>query len=88
MYQAGGAGVAFVSPDNKSKGMWPVCHAYSVPHEDGWEKCHHISKKIRANIGKLIKAGTFDNKSGSSGDNTLVARTSAKGKPAKKKRAQ
>ena len=40
-----GPGVAFVSPDKKSKGPWPVCHTWGITHNRGREKCNTISKR-------------------------------------------
>ena len=82
----GRAGVAFVSPDKKSKWPWLVCHACGKQHKGNWEKCNQISKMVRANIGKLVKAETFDDKSGGSGNTPTATRTTGGNKPTKKKR--
>ena len=90
MDPASNPNVAFVSSDKKLKGPWPVCHTCGKQHKGGWELCGQITKKVRANIGKLVAAGTFDDKSSrsssSSGDNTTASRTSSSGKPTKQKK--
>ena len=75
-----------MSPNNKSKGPWPVCHTCGVPLKSGWKKCHQISKKLRANITKLIRASIFDRKSGGGGNHTTTARTSGRDKSTKQKK--
>ena len=57
-----------------------MCHVCGKQHKGRWELCDQISKKARANIGRLVAAGVFDNKS-SRGDNTTVSRTSGWRKP-------
>ena len=80
------AGSVFVSPDKTCKGTWPVCHACGKQHNGGWNKCNQISKTVRTNIGKLVKAGAFDNKSGDGGSNRNTPRTTGGGKPTNQKR--
>ena len=83
---ADGTGVAFVSPDKKSKGPRPICHACNRQYKGGWELCDQITKKVRANIGKLVAAGTFDDKSIGGEGNTTASKTSDGGRPTKQKR--
>ena len=85
---SGGTDVVFVSPNRTLKGQWPICHACGKKHKGRWELCDQITGKVRANIGKLIAAGTFNNKSSSStsGGNTVIPRTSGGGRSAKQKR--
>ena len=77
-----------MSPDKKSKGPWPICHTYRKQHEGGWELCDQITKKVRANISKLVTASTFNNKSNRSssngGGNTTTSRTFGEGMPTKR----
>ena len=80
----GGLGVAFMSPNKKSKGPWSVCHVCGKQHSGGWKKYNQILELVRANIGKLVDAGTFDDKSGGGGgDKPTTARTTGGNKPTK-----
>ena len=85
-YPVSGVGVAFVLLEKKSKEPWPVCHTCSKQHKGEWQKCNQISKTVRANIGKLVKAGVFDNTSGSGSIKPTAARTTGGNKPNKQKR--
>ena len=63
-----------------------LCSTYVACHmKVNGKKCHQISKINRANIGKLIEAVFFDNKSGTSWDKPTTARTPGGGIPTKQK---
>ena len=38
-------------------------------------KCRNITDKMRGRVNKMVKAGTFDNKSGDGGDKSTTARS-------------
>jgi hypothetical protein len=69
------SGVAFVSPNKKSKELKPGCHVCGKQHSRDWEKCNQISETARGNIGKMVKTSAFDIKSGSGSGNTTTERT-------------
>ena len=64
----GRPGAVLVSPDKKSKGLCPVCYACEKQHEREGEMCGQMTEKVRASIGKLVAASTFDDKSSSGGN--------------------
>ena len=79
----GGTGVTFVSP---GKNIFPVCHACGKQHDGGHLQCNSIPDKHCKRTNKLVKAGIFDNKSGSidsGGGNTAETRTTGGNKPIK-----
>ena len=57
------AGVAFVSPDTKTK-TFPVCHVCGKQHKGGYMKCRNITEDMRTGVDQMVKAGAFDDKSG------------------------
>ena len=53
-----------------------------MQHNDGWKSCKKISKPVRARIGKLVKAGVFEDASAGSG----ATKAAGVGQPTKQKR--
>ena len=56
-----------------------MCHVCGTRHDGGINNFHQISDTVRANIKKLVKAGTFD------GNNDDATKTTSARKPTKKK---
>ena len=83
---AGGHDVAFISPDRKTTEIWLICHACDKTHKDGWEKGNQTTKKIRAQIRQLAKAGTFEDKNTSSSGDIGTPKASKVGRPTKHKK--
>ena len=73
----------FYNPKRKGTGRSPyLYHACGMQHNDGWKSCKKISKPVRARIGKLVKAGVFEDASAGSG----ATKAAGVGQPTKQKR--